>query len=94
MRYHPVPLLFCGRRLSKTVFYKETEGRCDLFLLESGLANEVMLRTPSSIRSRLPDPVNYLVSRKMTSHSWLNRPEAEIPLQARFDGLVGWFAEI
>lgn len=94
MRYHPVPLLFCVRRLSKTVFHKETEGRRDLFLLESGLVNKVTLRTPPSIRSRQPDPVNYLTSRKTASHSPLNRPEAEIPLQAGFDVQVGWFADI
>jgi hypothetical protein len=94
MRYHPEPLLFCVRRLSKTVFHKETEGRRDLFLLESGLVNKVTLRTSPSIRTRQPYSVNYATSRKTASHSSLNRPEAQIPLQARLDVLVGWFADI
>ena len=64
MRYDPEPPLSCGRRLSKAVFHKEMEGRRNLFLLESGLLNEPALRTPPAIRSRQPDPVNYVTSRK------------------------------
>jgi len=60
MRYHPEPLLSCGRRLGKAIFHKEMEGGHNLFLLESGLVNEPALRAPPSIRSRLPDPVNYV----------------------------------